>query len=182
MIKTDTKKLLADSLKELLKKKQITDITIEDITKQCQCSRMTFYRHFQDKFDLMNWIFSDWFNQVIQRHPGKEGRQEVIIECMKFLYANQESYRSILNYHGQNSFSTYVMSSLIHYYVVVIMGKETLEELPKDVVFALKLYLAGVFYVGSEWVQEVTSENDIYLQAHYLEASIPQNLMPYFET
>ena len=43
-----TKQALANALKQLLQKKQITKITINDITEACGISRMTFYYHFKD--------------------------------------------------------------------------------------------------------------------------------------
>ena len=47
-----TKQALANALKQLLQKKQITKITINDITETCGISRMTFYYHFKDIYDL----------------------------------------------------------------------------------------------------------------------------------
>ena len=47
-----TKQALANALKQLLQKKQIMKITINDITEACGISRMTFYYHFKDIYDL----------------------------------------------------------------------------------------------------------------------------------
>ena len=47
-----TKQALANALKQLLQKKQITKITINDIAEACGISRMTFYYHFKDIYDL----------------------------------------------------------------------------------------------------------------------------------
>ena len=47
-----TKRALEDSLKRLLLQKPLTKITIADLTEDCGVSRMTFYYHFQDIYDL----------------------------------------------------------------------------------------------------------------------------------
>ena len=50
-----TKRALEQSLKNLLLKKPLTKITIGDITEDCGINRMTFYYHFKDIYDLVEW-------------------------------------------------------------------------------------------------------------------------------
>ena len=50
-----TKRALEQSLKHLLLKKPLTKITINDITEDCGINRMTFYYHFKDIYDLVEW-------------------------------------------------------------------------------------------------------------------------------
>ncbi len=42
--------------KKLLAQKPLSKITIADITEDCGMNRMTFYYHFQDIYDLIDWI------------------------------------------------------------------------------------------------------------------------------
>ena len=48
--------LLAESFKELALKQPIEKITIKEITDKAGVIRPTFYNHFQDKYDLLEWI------------------------------------------------------------------------------------------------------------------------------
>ena len=50
-----TKYALENSLKNLLLQKPLDKITISDITDDCGISRMTFYYHFKDIYDLVEW-------------------------------------------------------------------------------------------------------------------------------
>lgn len=50
-----TKRALEQSLKNLLLKKPLTKITINDIAQDCGINRMTFYYHFKDIYDLVEW-------------------------------------------------------------------------------------------------------------------------------
>ena len=52
-----TKKAFAEAIKHLLTKKPLTKISVKDITEHCNISRNTFYYHFRDKYELINWIF-----------------------------------------------------------------------------------------------------------------------------
>ena len=54
-----TKKALAASLKHLLLQKPLNKITISDITEDCGINRMTFYYHFKDIYDLVEWMCID---------------------------------------------------------------------------------------------------------------------------
>ena len=52
-----TKKALAASLKQLLKEKPLDKITVTDLVEDCEVNRQTFYYHFQDIYDLIEWIY-----------------------------------------------------------------------------------------------------------------------------
>lgn len=50
-----TKRALEASLKNLLLKKPLNKITVGDIAEDCGVNRMTFYYHFKDIYDLVEW-------------------------------------------------------------------------------------------------------------------------------
>jgi AcrR family transcriptional regulator len=52
-----TKMALADSLKRLMAEKTFSKIRVDDIVNGCGLRRQSFYYHFKDKYDLMNWIY-----------------------------------------------------------------------------------------------------------------------------
>ena len=54
--KKELKILLAESFKELVLEKLVEKITIKEITDRAGVTRVTFYNHFQDKYELLEWI------------------------------------------------------------------------------------------------------------------------------
>lgn len=52
-----TKKALGDALKELVQKKGFDKVSVGDITGGCGMGRQSFYYHFQDKFELLEWVY-----------------------------------------------------------------------------------------------------------------------------
>ena len=52
-----TKKALALSIKKLMETIPLSKISIRQIADNCGVNRQTFYYHFKDKFDLVNWIY-----------------------------------------------------------------------------------------------------------------------------
>lgn len=60
-----TKRKIADCVKQLVRQKEITKITIHDIMNGTQMSRQSFYYHFKDIYDVMEWIGVHDFEQQI---------------------------------------------------------------------------------------------------------------------
>ncbi len=54
-----TKRKLADSLKKIMAVKPLNKISICEITGDCRVNRQTFYYHFHDIFDLLDWLFRE---------------------------------------------------------------------------------------------------------------------------
>ena len=52
-----TKRLLAQSLMDLMMTTPLEKISVNDIVDHAGVGRNTFYYHFEDKYDLVNWYF-----------------------------------------------------------------------------------------------------------------------------
>ena len=55
-----TKKVLAYALKSLMASRPLSKITVGDICEACDMNRKSFYYHFRDKYDLVNWICANF--------------------------------------------------------------------------------------------------------------------------
>ena len=93
-----TKRALEASLKKLLLKKPLNKITINDITEDCGVNRMTFYYHFKDIYDLVDWIMVE---DAAKAQEGKsfETWSEAFLDILNEIRDNkalvQNVYRSI---------------------------------------------------------------------------------------
>lgn len=54
----DIKYKLANAMKECMFSSPVEKITVKEICDTCGVTRQTFYRNFQDKYDLINWNLS----------------------------------------------------------------------------------------------------------------------------
>ena len=81
--------LLAESFKELAMQRSIEKITIKEITDKAGVIRPTFYNHFQDKYELLEWIITNDLLWPIQ--PLVENR--MIKEALTLLFTNIEKER-----------------------------------------------------------------------------------------
>lgn len=101
-----TKRALAQAIKELMNEKPLIKISIADIVDRCQMNRQSFYYHFRDKYDLVNWIFYTELITELQNSSNKDEYEELKNIC-RYLYDNRAFYINALKFTGQNSFYEY---------------------------------------------------------------------------
>ena len=101
-----TKRALAQAIKELMNEKPLVKISIADIVDRCQMNRQSFYYHFRDKYDLVNWIFYTELITELQNSSNKDEFEELKNIC-RYLYDNRAFYINALKFTGQNSFYEY---------------------------------------------------------------------------
>ena len=94
-----TKYALKASLKKLLAQKPLDKITINDLTSDCGISRMTFYYHFKDIYDLLEWACLEESRKALQGKKSYVTWQEGLLQIFEAVYENkslvQNAYRSI---------------------------------------------------------------------------------------
>ena len=84
-----TKVAMSNALKEQLKKKKLSKITINDIASACNISRMTFYYHFRDIYDLTEWTLEEAAGRAIGENRTYESWQQGFEGLLRELQANQ---------------------------------------------------------------------------------------------
>lgn len=92
-----TKRALEQSLKNLLLKKPLTKITVADIADDCGINRMTFYYHFKDIYDLVEWSCLEDAKKALDEKKTYETWQQGLLQIFE---AVQDNKPFILNvYH-----------------------------------------------------------------------------------
>ena len=84
-----TKAALEESLKRLLLKKPLDRITITDITTDCGISRMAFYYHFKDIYDLVEWSCVEDGKKALQGKKTSESWTEGLTQIFEAVLENK---------------------------------------------------------------------------------------------
>lgn len=84
-----TKRALAASLKKLLLKKPLDKITITDIAEDCEVNRQTFYYHFKDIYDLIEWICLEDAAKVLDGKKTYDTWQKGFLQIFEALLTNR---------------------------------------------------------------------------------------------
>ena len=95
-----TKRALEESLKRLLLTKPLNKITIADITSDCGISRMTFYYHFQDIYDLVEWACEEDAARAIAGNKTADTWQTGLLDTFLSMRENKPFITSI--YHDMS--------------------------------------------------------------------------------
>ena len=110
-----TKRALAAALRELMEEMPFDRIQIAQICERCDMNRKSFYYHFKDKYDLVNWIFDTefiTFSMESAKCLPSDDRWELIERACEHFYANRTFYRKALMIKGQNSLSDHLREYL----------------------------------------------------------------------
>ncbi len=97
--------VLAESLKELSKKKPIDKITIKEITDKAGVIRPTFYNHFQDKYELLEWITVNELFAPMDPLLTNGMLKEAITFMLTRMEKDRDFYTRAAELEGQNSFN-----------------------------------------------------------------------------
>ena len=84
-----TKRALEASLKHLLLQKPLNKITINDIAEDCGISRMTFYYHFKDIYDLVEWSCEEDARRALNGKKTYETWQEGFYQIFQAVRENK---------------------------------------------------------------------------------------------
>ena len=94
-----TKNALEESLKKFLLQKPLDKITISDLTTDCGISRMAFYYHFKDIYDLVEWSCIEDTSRALQGKKTYDTWQEGLLQVMEAVLENKpfilNVYRSV---------------------------------------------------------------------------------------
>lgn len=83
-----TRNAIASALKELLLERPLSRITVCDISERCGISRMTFYYHFRDIYDLVGWIISSDILTILSGRKTYDTWQEGLLSIFQAVEKN----------------------------------------------------------------------------------------------
>lgn len=148
--------LLAESFKELASKQPIEKITIKEITDRAGVIRPTFYNHFQDKYELLEWIISTELLEPVEPLISNGMINEALILLFTNIEKEKEFYTRASRLEGQNSFGSIAQICVEKVLLTVIRnsseGKKTkyVWLTPERIA---EYYAQSMCYVVITWIQ-----------------------------
>ncbi len=163
----DTKKIIAEGFKSIMARKAFEKITISDITSISGFNRQTFYYHFHDKYDLLNWIF---YNEVITpfvQDLSFDNWSCKLLEMLNTIKKDSRFYQNALKTSYGDEFRDYIQresSKVFSEVIDDIAGKGTVSDGDRE--FIAEFFSFGI--VGSilKWVRTGMRESPEVIAAH----------------
>jgi probable dihydroxyacetone kinase regulator len=149
-----TKDAIASAMKELMETKPFESITVGDIVCQSGISRKTFYYHFKDKYDLVNWIFSTALMDKILKSCTLDDWPEGSLKLCRYIWDNKSFYTNAVNYNGQNCFVSFLYHLTEKQITLLCKEACTKKKLSSgDVQFLIDFYYHAFIGVFTAWVE-----------------------------
>ena len=164
--------VLAESLKELAVTKPIEKITIKEITDKAGVIRPTFYNHFQDKYELLEWITVNELFAPIEPMLSEGKLRESVSFILSSMVQEKDFYRRAAQLTGQNSFNevfTQCVAVSVSKYIDVgsLAGIADYPWLKEDVVTEFLAH--SISWVTMRWINKgmtvpVDELTDVYIK------------------
>lgn len=115
-----TKRALAQSLKNLLAKKPLNKVTIHDIAEDCGINRMTFYYHFKDIYDLVEWVCLEDAKKALEENKTYDTWEHGFLQIFEVVRENKTFVMNVYRCVHQEQVETYLKPLVDHLVLSII--------------------------------------------------------------
>lgn len=154
-----TKKALANSLKQLMEKVPLNKITVQDIVKNCELNRQTFYYHYQDIYDLLGWIYRTEAVESIADYKSYKTWEEGFLKVFLYIERNKAFCLNTLNSLGRDHLDTFLHS--ISYELLIGVVNEVSQDMcvkNEDKRFIANFYTLAFIGLVIQWMKTKMKE------------------------
>lgn len=154
-----TKKALAQSLKELGASKILDKITVADITEHCGVNRQTFYYHFDDKYELLNWIYTQDLFIPLTRDLTFENWGDKLVQLFQYMKQQKSFFMNTIK-SSNNFFAEYtnkIFAELFKKAIVELNMYGHLNEKEQDIY--ARFFAYGLTGVVVDWAMKGMKED-----------------------
>lgn len=150
-----TKRAIEQSLKNLLLKKPLTKITINDIAEDCSINRMTFYYHFKDIYDLVEWICMEDAKRALEENKSYDTWQQGLLQIFEVVRDNKAFVMNVYRCVHQEQLEKYVKPQVDRLVLGIIneeIGIMSVKETDKE--FIARIYSYVFVGVMLDWIKD----------------------------
>ena len=155
-----TKAALEESLKRLLLKKPLDKITITDLTTDCGISRMAFYYHFKDIYDLVEWSCVEDGAKALQGKKTSESWTEGLTQIFEAVLEHNPFIMNVYRNADRERMENYLYKLTYDLIAGVVEEKSKgLDLTEEDKKFIANFYKYGFVGIMIEWIQAGMKED-----------------------
>ncbi len=176
-----TKKTLADTLKNIMRRKAFSKITVTEIIQSCGMNRNTFYYHFEDIYDLLRWTLLSESTDLIRHFNVFTDYENAIRAVVNYLEENRYIISCAYDSIGHDELKRFFYSDFIAVTSAVIdlADKEADTHLEPDFKeFLAKFYAKAFAETILDWITEEQMQGKEKM-VRYLTAVIQHELLSF---
>ena len=155
-----TKKAIEASLKNLLLKKPFDKITINDIAEDCGISRMTFYYHFKDIYDLLEWACEEDVKKILEDKDDYKTWTQGFLNLFEEVLKNKPFILNVYRSVGREQVENYLYKIVYDLLLNVIEEKaQGMTVRDEDKEFVADFYKYAFVGLMLDWVKNGMKED-----------------------
>ncbi len=155
-----TKRALEQSLKTLLSKRPLESITIQDLTDECGVSRMTFYYHFKDIYDLIEWSLEEDAAKALAGMKTYDTWQKGYLQILHQLLDNRDFILCVYHSISPEQLERYL--HMLTYDLLILVVNEQAKDIhvsQKDREFIANFFKYGFVGITLDWIKDGMKED-----------------------
>lgn len=180
-----TEKAIAASFKHLLQKKSLNKITISDIANDCGINRMTFYYHFRDIYDLIEWICDEDCKTALEGCTGLDNWTQALENFINVLYEDRAFVMSAFHSVERGKIDEYLHRVISNILQEVIGAMESSQYVStEDKQFISDYYTFAFSGLITQWIDGGMKDNrdKLFRQIKTITAGSLQHSLELFES
>lgn len=141
----NVKAMIADSFVQMSKEKDIDKITVKDLVERCNISRQSFYYHFQDLLEVIEWSVEQAFQSLSERSLEMEDSGAVLDEFMTAADEADALMQKLLHSQKREQIEQILAKAVRAYLQEQMQRKNLKTDIPyEDMEMALSFYTYGI--------------------------------------
>ena len=175
-----TKLALEQSLKKFLLKKPLDKITIKDLTDDIGISRMSFYYHFKDIYDLVEWSCIYDATNALKGNKTYDTWQEGLTSIFEAVLQNKPFILNVYHATAQDSIERFLFATVHDLILGVVREKAKDTNISEEQIqFIADFYKYSFVGIMLDWISKGMSEDYheiVYNMAYTLNGSIANSI------
>ena len=151
--KKSTKQQIWEAFYGLCRTIPFRKITVEMVVRECGISKATFYRHFKDKYDVLNYNSTAIAARIIGERPCKDWH-EFLFYMFEEIDKEKQYYRKAFLTSGQNAHSSFLYEYSHSVVKSNYMQFNSLSEMTKEEEFMIAHYCYGCVAIIEDWLND----------------------------
>lgn len=182
MKRKTAKEVLAITLKELAEEKTLDKISVSEIVQESGYSTATFYRHFKDKYDLADWIYSTDISWIFDTYLVKEQSWSEVLSAVSDYYVDNKKYLSnfVRCADGNSPFLASLFRINYSLFHKTFCGVSGVSKLDNESEIIMRFYAYGCISLTYEWLLGSDSLEKVKLSQVYA-ITLPEQLRRYLD-
>ena len=173
-----TKKALAASLKKLMENRALDKISIREIVEDCGVNRKTFYYHFQNIYDLVNWMFEEEAIEVVKQYDLITNYEDAIRFSMDYIEENEHVCNSALDALGRDQLKKFFYNNFVGNMSAIVDQFSEDMTIPQDYKdFLINFYTESFASLLIDWIRNRTHrDKEKYIK--YISLALFESIIP----